>query len=482
MRLATPLLFSLLFACGSNQPAANGEPGGGGNDAGGGTGNAASASGASGEGGTSDRDDEPDAGASAQGDLGGGAGEDGEAGSSSNAGSGPCSASDLIALNSAPEVHGLALDRVALFQAVKVPLMEQMIEVTDRRAQAVSGRAGMLRVYVTPGATWQARSVRARLTLVATGGMTQTLDQTQIVSTESSDAALSSTFNFELPADAMTEDLQYSVELFETSGCFANQETPDNARFPAQGTQPIGLHMGSKLRVELVPVEFDVGQPALLPDTSVDQLALLRRKVMALFPITGIDLTVHDSVHTLATDLVGVLSEIDALRAAENAPKNLSYFGLVRFTDNIDQYCNPSCVLGASYTGVTPEGGTGVGIGYTGDKAALTFAHELGHVYGRSHTPCGVAGDPAYPYSAGRIGSWGYDVASKTLYDPNAYTDFMGYCSPTWVSDYTYENLRVFIAAIAPSAAMSTIRMSAALPARASSPRLNVYVGEPSSL
>jgi len=57
-----------------------------------------------------------------------------------------------------------------------------------------------------------------------------------------------------------------------------------------------------------------------------------------------------------------------------------------------------------------------------------------------------VAGDPAFPYSGGRIGSWGYDVFDGKLYDPLKTMDFMGYCSPNWVSDHTYELLRAFIA------------------------------------
>ena len=228
-------------------------------------------------------------------------------------------------------------------------------------------------------------------------------------------------------------------------------------RFPATGLQPLRVYAGSKLKVELVPIAFDVGQTSLLPDTSAPQIELLRARVVSLFPITGIDLSVRaEPLHTSSNDVSTALGQITALRDSENSDPDLTYFGLFRFTDSIDQYCNPSCVLGASVTGTTPTGGVGVGIGYTSEQGATAFAHELGHVYGRPHSPCGVAGDPSYPYSGGRIGSWGYDVTKQVLIDPNTSTDFMGYCSPNWVGDFTFEHLRQFIAAMdQPAAAAS---------------------------
>jgi hypothetical protein len=334
--------------------------------------------------------------------------------------------------------------------------MEQMLEVTARRAQVVSARPGLLRAYVEPSPGWQAHSVRARLMLTSSSvddGAPRSFEQAQIVTGESTDATLGSTFNWQVPAELLNEDVKYSVELLETAPCVAAELPAMDTRFPVQGAQPLGVHATTKLRVELVPVELEVGQVSLLPDVSVEQLAAFRNKVVSLFPITDVEISVRGTaLQTTSTSLPDILDQVAALRDEENIDPNISYFGVVRFTDSIAQYCNPSCVLGASITGTTPTGGVGVGIGYPGDKAVLTFAHELGHVYGRTHAPCGVSGDASYPYSGGRIGSWGYDVATQTLYDPNAYSDFMGYCSPTWVSDYTYELLRAFIAAMPPLA------------------------------
>ncbi|WP_157969082.1 M66 family metalloprotease [Thermus sediminis] len=83
-------------------------------------------------------------------------------------------------------------------------------------------------------------------------------------------------------------------------------------------------------------------------------------------------------------------------------------------------------------------------------SAPLVMAHELGHNFGREHSPCGFppgdpSVDPNYPYPNGRIGTWGYDLESKTLRNPNGHYDLMSYCSPQWVSDYTYEGAQSFL-------------------------------------
>ena len=87
-----------------------------------------------------------------------------------------------------------------------------------------------------------------------------------------------------------------------------------------------------------------------------------------------------------------------------------------------------------------------VGIGYTGAIAAETMAHELGHQHGRSHSPspCGGAApadvDGEFPYTNGSIGVPGLDVRDGSLM-PKSLKDLMGYCNPTWISDYTYAEL-----------------------------------------
>ena len=94
---------------------------------------------------------------------------------------------------------------------------------------------------------------------------------------------------------------------------------------------------------------------------------------------------------------------------------------------------NSGCSIGAA----------GCIIGYN-----LSFAHELGHQYGRPHVA--VAGDassdPNYPNYGGdtkSIGEVGIDTGTSppTLFDPATSDDLMSYGQNQWISPYTYQKI-----------------------------------------
>ncbi len=77
-----------------------------------------------------------------------------------------------------------------------------------------------------------------------------------------------------------------------------------------------------------------------------------------------------------------------------------------------------------------------------------TFAHEIGHLYGRVHVAVAVdpGSDPDYPKYGGRvraIGEVGIDTGTSppTLFDPESTSDLMSYRSPKWISPYTYRGI-----------------------------------------
>jgi hypothetical protein len=94
------------------------------------------------------------------------------------------------------------------------------------------------------------------------------------------------------------------------------------------------------------------------------------------------------------------------------------------------------------------------------------MAHELGHVLGLAHGPCGLGtlsielpfvtvdipnpGDPNYPAyepydtvanRTASIGEYGCDITNGTIYPPNNVKDFMSYCGPRWISLYHMQRL-----------------------------------------
>jgi hypothetical protein len=82
-----------------------------------------------------------------------------------------------------------------------------------------------------------------------------------------------------------------------------------------------------------------------------------------------------------------------------------------------------------------------------------TFVHEIGHNQGRPHTPGCDAGYPdySYPDPDGKTLTWGYAVMTNELKHPNLNYDYMCYCDPQWVSEWTWVRTADVIASMSGS-------------------------------
>jgi hypothetical protein len=101
--------------------------------------------------------------------------------------------------------------------------------------------------------------------------------------------------------------------------------------------------------------------------------------------------------------------------------------------------------------------------------AATTECQELSHNYGRLHVDCGNPAnvDPDYPYDPATLFSPGFDYIGfdplrRRLILPNQAKDFMSYCSPKWISDYTWKALVTYMGNL-PSAAGTAVGSGAGL-------------------
>ncbi len=137
-----------------------------------------------------------------------------------------------------------------------------------------------------------------------------------------------------------------------------------------------------------------------------------------------------------------LLDEIEALRVLENAPNTSFYYGFL-----------PKRTFGLMGMGFVP-GRSAVGVDMPTNPAQVldTLTHELGHNLSLPHAPCGVSGDPQYPYANAQLGApgryiWGYDAPSKTFIDPRSTTrhDLMSYCNGDTFSDYNYRKIQVYL-------------------------------------
>jgi hypothetical protein len=347
---------------------------------------------------------------------------------------------------------GLAVSEIAVLQGVKVSVWRAGAVVTAHNAPVVQGRAGLVRVYVTPQAGWSGKSVTARLTLTS-AGVAQTYTDTKTPTAASTDASLTSTFDFDLGADAFAADTTASVALTVAKGSgSASAGSAAVSAFAIAAENP-----GSTLKVVLVPVKYNADGSGRLPDTSSAQLALYQQTLMKLYPARSISITVHAPLawsSTISASGAGfstVLSSLATLRSTDKAPADTYYYASFSPTSSFNTYCGSGCVTGLSTVASSATDSfarTSSGLGFTGVDSAYTMAHELGHAHGRNHAPttsgnaasCMTtsSADASYPYASGLIGSWGYDTIAKTLFAPTGYGDVMGYCDKAWVSDYTY--------------------------------------------
>jgi hypothetical protein len=346
----------------------------------------------------------------------------------------------------------LTLKQIAVYQSVKIPVMQDGAEVAaaSRKANVVQGRNTLFRVFVTLGSGWVARDLSARLTLTPAGGQAVQYYSKKTICASSVDSDMKTTFQIFVPPSTMASSLNYSVEVVE---CTTQSGSAGQTRFPTSGDIDLGVKNTGGLKIKVIPIQ--VGN--LLPDTSPTALAGYADEMTAMYPINAISITVGDTMTTASpVDWEQMLTDLMSKRTKDKPAADVYYFGLVKPADTFRAYCQSSCTTGIGYV-VTDNMGTraansrdAVGIGYADKTSFDTMAHEVGHNHGRLHAPCGgvADADPNYPNTTGALTTWGYDYRTQKLYDPAKSTDLMGYCSTQWVSDYTYGGIATRVATV----------------------------------
>ena len=250
------------------------------------------------------------------------------------------------------------------------------------------------------------------------------------------------------PAGELPADASFSVELLESQACAAVPGQVAQPRVPATDTAPLGSQgLTNNLRIVLVPVAYDADGSGRLPDLGAAAAERYRQEALTHYPVPEVDLTVREAVSYsggLSPNGSGFGEALNFclnVRANDNPDNDVYYYCVFQPTSTAAGFCGQGCVAGvAPVPGAGDVGARGgIGISFGGDGEGV-FVHEIGHALGRPHSPCGGAAgaDPNYPYAQGLIGSWGYDIMNGQLHQPDQRADFMGYCEPTWVSDYTY--------------------------------------------
>lgn len=349
----------------------------------------------------------------------------------------------------------LAITNVSVFQGVEVDVVKSgaLVAKSKRNAPLVAKRAGMMRIFVKPGDDWEAASVTAEVRLVSGTKQFPVLRDTKTIKAASTDASLTSTFNVDLPTDDLPAGVTFQVALtMKEGGEEVSAGTESSARFPTDGTfEELGVQNSGTLKVVVVPITYEADGTGRAPDVGQKQLKIYEDTLLKLYPTAEVELSTHDPVSWTTTisrngsGFSNVLNAMYQLRQKDRADDDVYYYGVFNPASSIQSFCSQGCVAGLSTVADedAPMMRASVGLGFNGQQAADTMAHELGHAHGREHAPCGGADgvDPNFPYKNGSIGVYAYDATAKSLISPTVGTDMMGYCDNVWMSDYTYRHI-----------------------------------------
>ncbi len=342
----------------------------------------------------------------------------------------------------------LVIEDVSAFQTVKTSLSQP----SALSVSLVAKKSAVLRAYVSASGEVEGRELTATFKLTNRDGV-QELPSTAIARALT-DRAASGIATVQVPAEALQTDTTLSLMFRDSlTGELLATWPSGNAEAALRATELRGV-----LEVVLVPIRYDADGSSRLPDTSAAAIAAYRAGLMALYPTADVRLSVRRPLPFAAVVSRSgagwgeVLSAIAQARGTDRPADGAYYMGLVNPAVNNAMYCSSSCVAGLSTVVTRPEqsqGRTSIVVGFGGEGTTDSMAHELGHAHGREHAPCGVTNpDDSFPYADGSVGVWGYDSRTRTLLAPSTTKDFMGYCNPTWISDYNYAALATRMEAI----------------------------------
>jgi hypothetical protein len=306
-----------------------------------------------------------------------------------------------------------------------------------------------VRVHLRPEAGFAPRPLRGVLTLERAGGSPLLVADAKMIAGPSSTEMLASTLNFLLPAEAIKPGATLKVAVYENDPA-AGPEPAMPPRFPRDGTADLDVLKGPLLMdIVLLPVRGPSGPL----DDSPARRQRLERYLADVYPAGKTTITWHEPL-----EVTGVTSSSTAFRMMaqarrrDNASPGSYYHMLIAVEDSQDKFLGLGSEAGPLATDAANRIAMTMVTEHQVDSQMDTVSHEMGHNLGRNHAPgCSAAGvDTRFPYANTGVGVDGFslgELASGKDHLPNApgpfksknrFKDVMGYCYPTWISDYTW--------------------------------------------
>lgn len=327
----------------------------------------------------------------------------------------------------------------------------------------IHGRAAVVNasLWCTPACR---QPVEVALRIYGADGLTVRFADTSVV-TSGFDAPdlVQPSVQLLVPAEVLTENLYWQLEADPAKTVPGNAATND--LFPRGERQRQFVVRVPPLKIRFIPIHL-TGYPDGLAAISDSDVERYLRVVRSAFPVDSVIASVGPTFTTARLYSAGsavpymyeLLQDLDVARLAGEDDLETYWMGILKrpavLTNVIagGAAVRPASgeITGAgARVAIAPMAGTAT----IDPLGAVTVAHELGHNLGRPHSPCGAPdGLPTYPYAFGFIGSVGHDVqawvegrtSSAIGRAPDATADLMGYCSPSWISDFTYRSILLF--------------------------------------
>ena len=308
-----------------------------------------------------------------------------------------------------------------------VAYLTQAVQSPKYPVPLVAGEKALLRVFVTAAhpTTAGIPPVRARFYLNGREShLAEIPARTVPIPAMVRENSLSESAHAEIPGEIVQPGLEMVIEV-DPEGTL-DPGLGVERRIPATGRMEVDVREMPVFDLTVIPFLWSADPDSAVVGAAEGMAAdpeghKLLRDTRTLLPINELEVRAHEPVWTSSKSPYAQLAETQAIRAMEGGAGY--YMGM-----NSDPFRAGIAGLAAgraSFARLLPS----------------TIAHELGHSMSLSHAPCQTSAflDPFYPYWDGHIGVWGYDFDTQSLVPPHM-GDLMGYCTPRWISDYSFTN------------------------------------------
>lgn len=370
------------------------------------------------------------------------------------------------------EESSAEIDDVTVGALVTLDGMEvtQSIQDINNGVTLIADKVTVVRVYLSNYAV-AALTVRGDLIVLSGGssvlvpslnGVTLAPAQAGQVDVKRRNVDLS--LNFLIPAAATSGGLR---TLALTNLVDISTGTSVNVSL-ADAPTTVMFTVGAPLRVRVLGVQYAMGNPPVTHTPTNLDFDLIKSWLLRAYPVAHVNMsqamiTSNTAAPFTSGDINAQIAAIRALDVAGGMDKRTHYFGLVSdggffmrgAAAGIPSTPDPATVASG------PTGPANWGWDFDGSYGDWYTGHELGHTFGRLHpgSGCGEsADDPSYPYPNGQLADAndryvGFDVGDAVRNIPmlslpgTDWHDVMTYCQRQWVSAYTYEAIRLRLAA-----------------------------------